>query len=40
VASRQDVIISKSARAADPIECEGEQDFKDGGKLKNWVYLN
>jgi len=37
-ASRQDFIISKEARDADPLQCVGEQ-FVDGGHLENWVSL-
>lgn len=38
--SRNDAIISKAERDADPIACQGEEEFADGGNLENWVYLN
>jgi hypothetical protein len=37
-ASRQDFIISKEARDADPLQCNGEW-FADSGHLENWVIL-
>ena len=37
--SRNDAIISKEARDADPLTCDGE-DFTDDGNLENWVILN
>jgi hypothetical protein len=36
--SRDDAIISKAARDADPLTCLGEE-FADGGDLENWVVL-
>lgn len=36
--TRADVIISKEARNADPLSCNGET-FSNGGKLVNWVTL-
>ncbi len=38
--SRNEAIISKEARDADPLACEGEEEFPDSGTLENWVYLN
>jgi hypothetical protein len=35
---RQDFIITKEARDADPLQCNG-QTFVDGGHLENWVNL-
>ncbi len=37
--SRYDVIISKTARDADPLTCNGEE-FLDSGNLVNWATLN
>lgn len=37
--SRNDAIISKEARDADPLTCDGEE-FTDNGNLENWVILN
>ncbi len=37
--SRNDAIISKEARDADPLTCDGEE-FTDSGNLENWVILN
>jgi hypothetical protein len=37
--SRQDFIITKEERDADPLQCNGEW-FVDGGHLENWVILN
>ena len=37
--SRYDFIISKEARDADPLECNGES-FSTSGTLENWVTLN
>jgi len=37
--SRNDAIISKEARDADPLTCDGEE-FTAGGNLENWVILN
>jgi hypothetical protein len=39
VASRQDMIISKEERDADPLTCEGES-FLDRGHLPGWVDLH
>ena len=39
VNSRNAIIISKQARDADPLTCDGE-DFVDSGNLANWVFLN
>ena len=39
VSSRNAVIISKQARDAAPLTCNGE-DFVDSGNLVNWVFLN
>lgn len=36
--SRQDFIITKEDRDADPLECDGES-FVNGGNLENWVVL-
>jgi hypothetical protein len=36
--SPQDFIITKEARDADPLQCNGDQ-FVDGGNLENWVTL-
>jgi len=38
-ASRDAIIISKEARDADPIQCDGER-FLTGGNLDNWLILN
>ena len=37
--SRDDFIIPREARDADPLTCEGEE-FTAGGNLENWVVLN
>lgn len=37
--SRNDAIISKEERDADPLVCDGEE-FVDSGNLENWVTLN
>lgn len=37
--SRDDFIIPREARDADPLTCEGEE-FTVGGNLENWVVLN
>ncbi len=37
--SRSDVIISESARDADPLSCDGET-FLDSGTLEHWFELN
>ena len=37
--SRDEVIIQKDARDADPLTCEGET-FTDTGNLENWIFLN
>ena len=37
--TRTDVIISKEARDADTLNCNGES-FLNTGRLENWVYLN
>jgi hypothetical protein len=39
VSSRDDLIISKEARDADPLTCSGET-FQSQGNLPHWVYLN
>jgi hypothetical protein len=39
VNSRNDAIIAREARDADPLACEGQQ-FLHRGTLENWVYLN
>ena len=39
LSSRDDAIISKEARDADPLTCDGEE-FIDSGNLENWVVLN
>jgi hypothetical protein len=39
VASRQDFIITKEERDADPLQCNGEE-FMNSGNLDNWVMLN
>ena len=39
LSSRDDAIISKEARDADPLTCDGEE-FADSGNLENWVVLN
>ena len=39
VLSRDDFIIPREARDADPLTCEGEE-FTVGGNLENWVVLN
>ena len=38
IASRDTMIISKSARDADTVRCSGEM-FMNGGRLENWIYL-
>ena len=37
--SRDEAIISKEERDADPLTCDGEE-FVDSGNLENWVTLN
>lgn len=37
--TRDDAIISREARDADPLICSGET-FADGGSIENWVDLN
>jgi len=39
VGSRDEMIITKEERDADPLTCTGEQ-FEDTGNLENWVELN
>lgn len=39
VVSRDEAIISKKERDADPLTCDGEE-FVDSGNLENWVILN
>jgi len=39
VQSRSELIISKDARNADPLTCDGQQ-FTSTGSLENWVTLN
>jgi len=39
VDSRQDFIITREQRDADPLLCDGET-FLTEGNLENWVYLN
>ena len=39
LSSQDDAIISKEARDADPLTCDGEE-FADSGNLENWVILN
>ena len=39
LSSRDDAIISKEARDADPLTCDGDQ-FTDSGNLENYVVLN
>jgi hypothetical protein len=39
VTARSDVVISKEARDADPLTCDGEA-FADEGNLENWVILD
>jgi len=39
LSSRTDAIISKEARDADPLTCDGDQ-FTDSGNLENYVVLN
>jgi hypothetical protein len=39
LSSRDDAIISKEARDADPLTCDGEE-FTDSGNLENYVVLN
>lgn len=38
VSGREDLIISKSARDADPVSCNGET-FTNAGTIENWFYL-
>jgi hypothetical protein len=38
--SRSDAIITKEARDADPLTCEGETFVSGSGLLEDWVYLN
>jgi hypothetical protein len=38
--SREDVIISKGERDADPLGCVQHEAFDDSGSLENWVTLN
>ncbi len=39
VSSRDEMVISKEERDADPLTCDGEE-FVDEGHLENWVTLN
>lgn len=39
LSSRDDAIISKEARDADALTCDGEE-FTDSGNLENWIVLN
>lgn len=39
VRSRQDFVITREERDADPLECDGET-FRNGGHLENWVVLH
>ncbi len=39
IASRDEMVISKEARDADPLTCDGE-NFLEQGHLENWVDLN
>ncbi|MBN1894708.1 hypothetical protein JW906_09440 [bacterium] len=39
VSSRQEFVITKEERDADPLECNGEW-FANGGNLENWVTLS
>ncbi len=38
--SRADAIISKAERDADPVPCEGENQFTEHGSIPDWVILN
>ncbi len=38
--SRQNAIITQAERDGDPLICQGEEEFKDGGNLENWIYLH
>jgi hypothetical protein len=40
VAARQDMIITKEERDADPVPCTGEEQFTVQGTLPDWVVLN
>ena len=40
LSSRADIIISKEERDADPLVCEGEEEFIYTGNLENWITLN
>jgi hypothetical protein len=40
LSSRDEAKITKEARDADPLACEGEEEFEDPGTLENWIYLN
>lgn len=37
--SREDLIISKEDRDADPIECNENDNFIDTGSFQNWIDL-
>ncbi len=39
ISSRDDMVITKEQRDADPLTCDGEE-FLDSGHLENWVTLN
>jgi len=39
VTSREDLIISKAIRDANPLECSGDT-FVTSDTLENWIYLN
>jgi hypothetical protein len=39
LSSKDDVIIFREARDADPLSCDGEV-FVDSGNLENWLILN
>ena len=40
MSSRDEAIITKEARDADPLPCEEGEHFEDPGNLENWIYLN
>jgi len=40
MSSRDEAIITKEARDADPLPCEEGEHFEDSGSLENWIYLN
>ena len=40
IMSREEAIITREERDADPVPCEGEQPFTEHGTIPDWVVLN